>query len=133
MFGDIHLYYLSLKTTLRSNFPPLKGTFFSVFFLFSADGNFEVTLATKATLNYTGELLRRLHHPQQLTKLLFSFFIFAGRVDWHPPAIYKSSCEIDVGMKNHFSLRQLSHVFMLFSSPQFYSQNIFRLTSRLAL
>jgi Neurotransmitter-gated ion-channel ligand binding domain len=46
----------------------------------SADGNFEVTLATKATLNYT------------------------GRVDWHPPAIYKSSCEIDVGMsKNDFS------------------------------
>lgn len=45
------------------------------FFLHSADGNFEVTLATKATLNYT------------------------GRVDWHPPAIYKSSCEIDVGMK----------------------------------
>lgn len=43
--------------------------------LCSADGNFEVTLATKATLNYT------------------------GRVDWHPPAIYKSSCEIDVGMK----------------------------------
>ncbi|XP_017483402.1 PREDICTED: acetylcholine receptor subunit alpha-like [Rhagoletis zephyria] len=38
----------------------------------SADGNFEVTLATKATLNYT------------------------GRVDWRPPAIYKSSCEIDV-------------------------------------
>lgn len=39
---------------------------------FSADGNFEVTLATKATLNFT------------------------GRVDWRPPAIYKSSCEIDV-------------------------------------
>lgn len=39
---------------------------------FSADGNFEVTLATKATLNYT------------------------GRVEWKPPAIYKSSCEIDV-------------------------------------
>lgn len=39
---------------------------------FSADGNFEVTLATKATLNYT------------------------GRVEWRPPAIYKSSCEIDV-------------------------------------
>jgi hypothetical protein len=31
-----------------------------------------VTLATKATLNYT------------------------GRVEWKPPAIYKSSCEIDV-------------------------------------
>lgn len=38
----------------------------------SADGNFEVTLATKATLNFT------------------------GRVEWKPPAIYKSSCEIDV-------------------------------------
>lgn len=38
----------------------------------SADGNFEVTLATKATLNYT------------------------GRVEWKSPAIYKSSCEIDV-------------------------------------
>lgn len=40
--------------------------------MLSADGNFEVTLATKATLNYT------------------------GRVEWRPPAIYKSSCEIDV-------------------------------------
>ncbi|XP_019871585.1 acetylcholine receptor subunit alpha-like isoform X2 [Aethina tumida] len=38
----------------------------------NADGNFEVTLATKATLNFT------------------------GRVEWKPPAIYKSSCEIDV-------------------------------------
>ncbi|KAF7266381.1 hypothetical protein GWI33_020280 [Rhynchophorus ferrugineus] len=38
----------------------------------NADGNFEVTLATKATLNFT------------------------GRVEWRPPAIYKSSCEIDV-------------------------------------
>lgn len=46
----------------------------SILFLLpnSADGNFEVTLATKATLNYT------------------------GRVEWRPPAIYKSSCEIDV-------------------------------------
>lgn len=51
--------------------------------LLSADGNFEVTLATKATLNYT------------------------GRVDWHPPAIYKSSCEIDVGMKNCHSSDRL--------------------------
>lgn len=41
-------------------------------FCCSADGNFEVTLATKATLNYTGQ------------------------VEWKPPAIYKSSCEIDV-------------------------------------
>ena len=41
-------------------------------FKFSADGNFEVTLATKATL------------------------WFNGLVEWKPPAIYKSSCEIDV-------------------------------------
>lgn len=40
--------------------------------LCSADGNFEVTLATKATI-YS-----------------------EGLVEWKPPAIYKSSCEIDV-------------------------------------
>ena len=44
----------------------------SVLYLFSADGNFEVTLATKATLHSTGE------------------------VEWRPPAIYHSSCEMDV-------------------------------------
>lgn len=38
----------------------------------SADGNFEVTLSTKATLHMN------------------------GLVEWKPPAIYKSSCEIDV-------------------------------------
>ncbi|XP_018795502.1 PREDICTED: acetylcholine receptor subunit alpha-like isoform X2 [Bactrocera latifrons] len=38
----------------------------------NADGNFEVTLATKATI-YS-----------------------EGLVEWKPPAIYKSSCEIDV-------------------------------------
>ena len=38
----------------------------------SADGNFEVTLATKATLYST------------------------GKVEWKPPAIYHSSCEMDV-------------------------------------
>ncbi len=44
------------------------------FFVFrnSADGNYEVTLMTKATLTSTGEIL------------------------WKPPAIYKSSCEINV-------------------------------------
>lgn len=41
-------------------------------YIFSADGNFEVTLATKATI----------YHQ--------------GLVEWKPPAIYKSSCEIDV-------------------------------------
>ena len=39
---------------------------------FSADGKYEVTLMTKASLNYT------------------------GRVFWKPPAIYKSSCKINV-------------------------------------
>ena len=41
-----------------------------MFWFFSADGNFEVTLATKATLHYTGD------------------------VAWKPPAIYHSSCEV---------------------------------------
>ena len=40
--------------------------------MFSADGNFEVTLATKVTLFHT------------------------GLVEWKPPAIYHSSCEMDV-------------------------------------
>ena len=38
----------------------------------NADGNFEVTLSTKATLFNT------------------------GLVEWKPPAIYHSSCEMDV-------------------------------------
>lgn len=38
----------------------------------NADGNYEVTIMTKAILHYN------------------------GRVTWKPPAIYKSSCEIDV-------------------------------------
>lgn len=41
-------------------------------FVRSADGNYEVTLMTKATLKFTGEVF------------------------WKPPAIYKSSCEINV-------------------------------------
>lgn len=41
-------------------------------YFYSADGNYEVTLMTKATLKYTGE------------------------VNWEPPSIYKSSCEINV-------------------------------------
>lgn len=38
----------------------------------SADGNYEVTLMTKATVYYSGLVL------------------------WQPPAVYKSSCSIDV-------------------------------------
>lgn len=45
---------------------------FSCLCCYSADGNYEVTLMTKATLKFTGE------------------------VSWKPPAIYKSSCEINV-------------------------------------
>ena len=45
---------------------------FIFFWIFSADGNYEVTIMTKAILHYS------------------------GRVTWNPPAIYKSSCEIDV-------------------------------------
>ena len=45
--------------------------------MFSADGNFEVTLATKATL-YS-----------------------EGRVEWKPPAIYHSSCEVDHDDHDH--------------------------------
>ncbi|CAF4686981.1 unnamed protein product, partial [Rotaria magnacalcarata] len=43
-----------------------------VFKSFSADGNYEVNLMTKATVYYN------------------------GRVIWEPPAIYKSSCTINV-------------------------------------
>ncbi|GBO36667.1 Acetylcholine receptor subunit alpha-like 1, partial [Araneus ventricosus] len=38
----------------------------------NADGNYEVTLMTKATVYYSGEIV------------------------WKPPALYKSTCEIDV-------------------------------------
>lgn len=40
--------------------------------IFSADGEYVVTTLTKAILTYTGKVL------------------------WNPPAIFKSSCEIDV-------------------------------------
>ena len=64
-FGDQHR-----ASTLKLQFQ--KKIIISSTNCFSADGNFEVTLATKATL---------WHH---------------GLVEWKPPAIYKSSCEIDV-------------------------------------
>ena len=41
-------------------------------FHYSADSDYEVTLMTKATVHYN------------------------GLVEWRPPAIYKSSCAIDV-------------------------------------
>jgi nicotinic acetylcholine receptor len=57
---------------MRTREKGTEGLKFSLFLFDSADGNFEVTLATKATL-YNN-----------------------GLVEWKPPAIYKSSCEIDV-------------------------------------
>lgn len=38
----------------------------------SADGNYQVTIMTKASVQYT------------------------GKVSWNPPAIYKSMCHINV-------------------------------------
>ena len=45
---------------------------YSVIYFLSADGNYEVTIMTKAILHYDGQVI------------------------WKPPAIYKSSCGIDV-------------------------------------
>ena len=58
------------KLQIRSQI--LLINFFNCDNIFSADGNFEVTLATKVTLFHT------------------------GFVHWKPPAIYHSSCEMDV-------------------------------------
>ena len=51
---------------------PVALTVLTVHVSGSADGNYEVTLMTKATLHSDGQVV------------------------WTPPAIYKSSCEIDV-------------------------------------
>jgi nicotinic acetylcholine receptor len=40
--------------------------------IFSADSNYNITISTKATLHYSGE------------------------VTWEPPAIFKSLCQIDI-------------------------------------
>ena len=47
-------------------------TSFHTKYISSADGKYEVTLMTKASLKYTGEVV------------------------WKPPAIYRSSCKINV-------------------------------------
>ena len=62
LFLSLYLYF------------PFLSTFISLYQIewYSADGNFEVTLATKAILNSK------------------------GMIQWKPPAIYKSSCGIDV-------------------------------------
>lgn len=68
----LHFYFSLLSVPFCRAFHNANALYPFSFMFHSADGNFEVTLATKATLNYT------------------------GRVEWRPPAIYKSSCEIDV-------------------------------------
>ena len=50
----------------------MEKNFISNFSILSADGNYEVTIMTKAILHWN------------------------GRVKWNPPAIYKSYCGIDV-------------------------------------
>ena len=73
----ISLWLWDLKRDLFNfefsmDFLPRKWALTPFIFLYSADGNYEVTIMTKAILHYN------------------------GRVKWKPPAIYKSSCEIDV-------------------------------------
>ena len=64
------LFFLSLSLSFSTDH--LNNTIMAPFPNYSADGNYEVTLMTKATIYYN------------------------GAVYWQPPAIYKSSCLIDV-------------------------------------
>ena len=65
------MWFLVSTPSLHSLFIPYYS-YASFLFHYSADGNFEVTLATKATI------------------------LDNGKVEWKPPAIYHSSCEMDV-------------------------------------
>jgi len=60
-----------VSSVFSRKLPPLYTPVFGVT-VYSADGNYEVTLMTKATI-----------HP-------------SGLVHWEPPAIYKSSCTMNV-------------------------------------
>ena len=68
-YGDQILFYI-ISNILDQLVASI--VLYHVFMDCSADGNFEVTLSTKATLYHS------------------------GRVEWKPPAIYHSSCEMDV-------------------------------------
>lgn len=59
--------------------------------LFSADGEYVVTTLTKAILTYTG----KVSIPLKISPTPILHFV-AFQVLWNPPAIFKSSCEIDV-------------------------------------
>ena len=79
LFSRILIWKVDLPTP-TDPFLHANETFFSskyqwkklLFIIYSADGNYEVTIMTKAILHYS------------------------GKVTWNPPAIYKSGCEIDV-------------------------------------
>lgn len=47
-------------------------TWFDAMLCFSGDGDYQITMRTKATVSYS------------------------GKVRWEPPAIYKAQCDIDV-------------------------------------
>ena len=68
--GQILFYTISNINVIILSLFTRKYVFCDLYY--SADGNFEVTLSTKATLYHS------------------------GRVEWKPPAIYHSSCEMDV-------------------------------------
>ena len=67
-----HIFYVDLRAKLFSSNHKVIGLTYFLSYFCSADGNFEVTLSTKATLKSD------------------------GLVEWKPPAIYHSSCEMDV-------------------------------------
>ena len=61
-----------LESAIKKTKKTISARAFYCSIFVSADGNYEVTLLTKATVHFTGQ------------------------VQWNPPAIYKSSCEMDV-------------------------------------
>ena len=69
---NIFGFRTSCFSTSKSLLIPNKDQKSTLLSNLSADGKYEVTLMTKARLNYTGE------------------------IEWKPPAIYKSSCKINV-------------------------------------
>lgn len=77
----------------------IETIFLCNFFIFSADGEYVVTTMTKAVLHHT------------------------GKVVWTPPAIFKSSCEIDV---RYFPFDQQT-CFMKFGSWTYDGDQVYNL------
>ena len=70
--GNYHITTMTFKTFLNIIICHARHRMMFKPMMFSADGNYHITTMTKATL---------YHH---------------GLVKWEPPAIFKSSCDIDV-------------------------------------